>query len=61
MDVDKKDKTKKTKKVKAPKVNDDEDEMDEALDDGKMGEGAMITALCWVGRGYAKPVLDEDH
>ena len=23
------------------------------------GEGTMITALCWVSRGYAKPMLQE--
>lgn len=27
----------------------------------QQAEGAMITALCWVSRGYAKAVIDEDE
>jgi len=23
------------------------------------GEGTMVTALCWVSRGYARPILQE--
>jgi hypothetical protein len=26
---------------------------------GNAGEGTMVTALCWVSRGYAKPILQE--
>jgi hypothetical protein len=29
--------------------------------DEQQAEGAMITALCWVSRGYAKAVIDEDE
>ena len=29
--------------------------------DEPQAEGAMITALCWVSRGFAKAVIDEDE
>ena len=30
--------------------------------EGEQGaaEGAMITSLCWVSRGFAKAIIDED-
>lgn len=30
--------------------------MDEEMDDAPLG--TMITALCWVSKGFAKPVID---
>ena len=32
------------------------------IEDGgedNLGRGTMVTALCWVSRGYAKPILQE--
>lgn len=48
------------KKDKKPKSSKNQDEDVEA-EDKQGGDGAMITALCWVSRGYAKPSLDEDE
>ena len=31
------------------------DKQEEILD----AEGTMITSLCWISRGFAKPVLEE--
>ena len=31
----------------------------ESGEDGNLARGTMVTALCWVSRGYAKPVLQE--
>ena len=33
-------------------------QMDEG-DDVGLGRGTMVTALCWISRGYAKPMLQE--
>jgi hypothetical protein len=49
---------KKDKKLKSSKKNQDEDV---EAEEKQGGDGAMITAICWVGRGYAKPSLDEDE
>ena len=38
---------------KEMKIEDPGDEND------NVGRGTMVTALCWVSRGYAKPVLAE--
>lgn len=47
----------KGKKEKASKTKKDA-EMEQ---DEPQAEGAMITALCWVSRGFAKAVIDEDE
>ena len=43
-----------SKQQKAPKDEEMEDEPAAA-------EGAMITSLCWVSRGFAKAIIDEDE
>jgi hypothetical protein len=41
-------------------MKNDVDEMSDADDTPQMdAEGTMITSLCWVSRGFAKPLLEE--
>ena len=46
-----------------PKDISEDDQMMEGQDDDNQeafdADGTMITALCWVSRGFAKPILKE--
>lgn len=50
----------KSKKVKSKSGAKEIENEDMENEEENVGESAMITAICWVGRGYAKPLLDED-
>lgn len=48
-------------KSKQPKSSGKEPKEDAGNDEPAGGEGAMITSLCWVSRGFAKAIVDEDE
>ena len=46
--------------VESKEMNIEETNIEEAGErEVNVGGGTMVTALCWVSRGYAKPVLQE--
>ena len=57
---DKKTKSKTQTSKGDSQMKNDVDEMSDADDTPQMdAEGTMITSLCWVSRGFAKPLLEE--
>ena len=51
-------KTKKSKAATAAKQDVDIADMEKAMGAAEAGDGRMLTALAWVPRGYAKPMLE---